>query len=51
MTAWQKPSFEELTMNAEIGGYSPEDWDGDGHNQAPRASKESAAAGTAAQDG
>lgn len=25
MTAWQKPSFEELAMNAEIGAYQPED--------------------------
>lgn len=24
MTSWQKPSFEELAMNAEIGAYQPE---------------------------
>ncbi len=29
MTHWQKPSFEELAMNAEIGAYQPEDWDGE----------------------
>lgn len=41
MTVWQKPSFEELTMNAEIGAYSPEDWD-DRSDEAPRASTEAA---------
>lgn len=24
MTLWQKPTFEELAMNAEIGAYQPE---------------------------
>lgn len=24
MTLWQRPSFEELAMNAEIGAYQPE---------------------------
>jgi hypothetical protein len=24
MTLWEKPSFEELAMNAEIGAYQPE---------------------------
>jgi hypothetical protein len=24
MTSWQKPTFEELAMNAEIGAYQPE---------------------------
>ena len=27
MSNWEKPSFEELAMNAEIGGYQP-DYDG-----------------------
>ena len=29
MTKWQKPSFEDLEMNAEIGGYQSDDWSGD----------------------
>jgi hypothetical protein len=29
MTYWTKPSFEELAMNAEIGAYQPEDWEGE----------------------
>lgn len=29
MTMWEKPSFEELAMNAEIGAYQPDDWDGE----------------------
>lgn len=29
MSNWQKPSFEELAMNAEIGGYQPDEWDGE----------------------
>ncbi len=29
MTTWEKPSFEELSMNAEIGAYQPDDWDGE----------------------
>lgn len=24
MTVWEKPSFEELAMNAEIGAYQPD---------------------------
>lgn len=32
MTRWQKPSFEELAMNAEIGGYQSDDGDGDRYN-------------------
>jgi hypothetical protein len=27
--AWEKPTFEELAMNAEIGAYQPDDWDGE----------------------
>ncbi len=29
MTHWTKPSFEELAMNAEIGAYQAEDWEGE----------------------
>lgn len=28
MNVWQKPSFEEWSMNAEIGAYQGEDWGG-----------------------
>jgi hypothetical protein len=34
MTVWQKPSFEELAMNAEIGAYQAEE-DGDRWNDVP----------------
>jgi hypothetical protein len=33
MTDWQKPSFEELAMNAEIGAYQPEDGDDERGNE------------------
>lgn len=29
MISWQKPSFEDLAMNAEIGGYQPDDGGGE----------------------
>jgi hypothetical protein len=29
MTTWEKPSFEELSMNAEIGAYQPDEWEGE----------------------
>lgn len=28
MNKWQKPEFVEIRMNAEIGGYQPDDQDG-----------------------
>lgn len=34
MTDWQKPTFEELAMNAEIGGYQPDNGD-DERNDEP----------------
>jgi hypothetical protein len=30
---WQKPSFEELVMNAEVGGYQAEDGNDDGRDE------------------
>lgn len=29
MTSWEKPSFQEIAMNAEIGAYQGEEWEGD----------------------
>jgi hypothetical protein len=33
MIVWQQPSFTELTMNAEIGGYQPEYGDDERQHQ------------------
>lgn len=33
MNVWEKPSFEELAMNAEIGAYQPEFGDDDRGDQ------------------
>jgi len=44
MTVWQRPSFEELAMNAEIGSYQAEDGDAERRNDAPAVALERDAA-------